>query len=262
MIDHTASSQLRQLFADEWEFRLKEDPLFATDVGDHRYDDQLPIISEADFQRRHAQARSFLDRLHQIDRTQLPLADQLNYDIFARVKADEIAEYEFHAYRMPIDRMGGFHTSFVELPLQLALNTVADYENYIARLNSFKSYAEQYIELMRAGMREGTMPASVALEGVERAVRDQVVADPTQSLLFKPFEKFPPTIGDSDQRRLIEAGRQAIEHCRSSSSKNTYPRLEQTSPQRHCRMAVRFMSIACACSPRSILHHSKCMRPG
>lgn len=29
MTEQTSSSQLQQLFADEWEFRLKEDPLFA-----------------------------------------------------------------------------------------------------------------------------------------------------------------------------------------------------------------------------------------
>ncbi len=211
MTDQTASTQLQQLFADEWEFRLKEDPLFATDVGDHRYDDQLPIIGEADFQRRHAQARTFLDRLHQIDRAQLPPPDQLNYDIFDRVKRDEIAEYEFHTYRMPIDRMGGFHAYFADLPMQLALHTVTDYENYIARLNSFRAYSEQHIELMRVGMREGQRPATVALEGVERAVRDQVVDDPTHSLLFKPFGQMPQTIGETDQRRLSAAGRQAIE---------------------------------------------------
>ena len=48
-----------------------------------------------------------------------------------------------------IGRLGGFHTDFAELPRQLALNTAADYENYLARLTGFKAYVEQYIELMR-----------------------------------------------------------------------------------------------------------------
>src|SRR5512141_2628704 len=108
----SATDQLNQLLNDEWEFRLKEDPLFATDTGDHRYDDRLPSVTEADFQRRLDQARAFLDRANEIDRKELARSDQLNLDIFQRVKQDDIAELEYRAYLMPIDRMGGFHTNF------------------------------------------------------------------------------------------------------------------------------------------------------
>ena len=55
----SATDQLHQLLNDEWEFHLKEDPLFATEAGDHRYDDRLPSMTEADFQRRLDQARNF-----------------------------------------------------------------------------------------------------------------------------------------------------------------------------------------------------------
>jgi hypothetical protein len=37
-----ADGQFAALLHDEWEFRLREDPLFATETGDHRYDDKLP----------------------------------------------------------------------------------------------------------------------------------------------------------------------------------------------------------------------------
>jgi uncharacterized protein (DUF885 family) len=206
----TATTQLQQLIADEWAFRLKEDPLFATEVGDHRFDDQLPVIGEADFQRRAEQARAFLDRLELIERGQLSPSDQLNYDIFRRVKQDEIAEYEFRAYRMPLDRMGGFHTNFVELPDLLVLNTLTDYENYLARLNGFNAYAAQHVELMRVGLREGQIPSAVALAGVERAVREQVVDDPAQSRLYKPFMHFPATLVDAHRQRLSDRARNAI----------------------------------------------------
>ena len=43
-----ARKKLSALFEEEWEFRLREDPLFATSVGDHRYDDRLPSVSVAD----------------------------------------------------------------------------------------------------------------------------------------------------------------------------------------------------------------------
>ena len=75
----TALSQLQQLLANEWEVRMQESPLFATRCGDHRFDDRLPAVSEEDFQRRLAQARGFLDRLQEIDRSALRPEAQLNW---------------------------------------------------------------------------------------------------------------------------------------------------------------------------------------
>jgi uncharacterized protein (DUF885 family) len=210
-MDNPATAQLQQLLTDEWEFRLKEDPLFATDTGDHRYDDRLPSVTEADFQRRLDQARNFWDRAAEIDRAQLSRSDQLNLDIFRRVKQDDIAELEYRSYLMPIERMGGFHTNFAELPNFLALASAQDYENFIARLRGFKEYVAQYIELMRVGIRSGYMPPAVALQPVPEAIQPHLIDQADQSLLFAPFKKFPSTISSAQQIDLAERARKAIE---------------------------------------------------
>jgi uncharacterized protein (DUF885 family) len=207
----TATTELQQLLNDEWEFRLKEDPLFATDVGDHRYDDRLPSVTEADYQRRLDQARSFLDQSGEIDRAQLSRSDQLNLDIFRRVKQDDIAELEYRSYLMPIDRMGGFQTNFAELPNFLAFESAQDYENFIARLRGFKEYVAQYIDLMRAGIRSGYMPPTVALNSVADSIQPHLIEDASQSLLFAPFNKFPGTINAAQQKDLTDRARKAIE---------------------------------------------------
>jgi uncharacterized protein (DUF885 family) len=208
---NTATDQLRQLLNDEWEYRLKEDPLFATDVGDHRYDDRLPAVTEADYQRRLDQARNFLDRSGEIDRAQLSRSDQLNLDIFRRVKLDDVAELEYRSYLMPIDRMGGFHTNFAELPNFLALESARDYENYIARLRGFKEYMTQYIELMRVGIRSGYMPPAVALNSVADSIQPHLIEDAARSLLFAPFNKFPDNIHAAQQKDFTDRARKAIE---------------------------------------------------
>src|SRR3972149_8233345 len=59
----TAADEFTALLDDAWEFSLREDPLFATDAGDHRYDDQLPQVSLADSERRVAASRKFVERL-------------------------------------------------------------------------------------------------------------------------------------------------------------------------------------------------------
>jgi uncharacterized protein (DUF885 family) len=205
-----ASSQFRQLLSDEWEYRLRENPLFATYCGDHRFNDKLPLVSEADQQRRLAQERVFLERLLAIDRAALAVREQTNYDIFRCLRENTIAESEFFTYLMPITHIDGFHTDFPEMPDRVPLNTIRDYENYISRLNAFNTYTGGHIELMRSGIRRGFVLPAVVAKDIENSIRPHIVPDANQSLLFKPFRTFPDSISKAEQRRLTHAGASVI----------------------------------------------------
>ncbi len=207
----SADRQLEQLFDDAWEFTLKEDPLQATSVGDARYNDLLPQETLADQQRRRQTLAGFLERLAKIDRKQLSAEQQVNYDVYRKITQDQLAEYEFNSHLTPITNRSGFHISFPDLPKEVPLRDVKDYENYIARLKAFDRYAQQHIALMREGMRQGyTLPA-VVLRGFQAPLEAQIVADPTTSLLYAPFDNFPAKIDASDRQRLAEAGKLAIQ---------------------------------------------------
>lgn len=206
----SAVERFHALTNDAWEFKLREDPLFATFTGDHRYDDQLPPELPADYERRLEHDRQLLKQLDAIPRDQLPPAEQLNYDIFGRLVRDRITEGEFQAYLMPITSRSGFHIDFPELPRQLSFREVQDYENYIARLNKFADYADQHIELMRTGIKQGLTIPSVVLRDYDTPLKAQMVADASNSPLFAPFQDFPDNISVEDQARLMAAGRDAI----------------------------------------------------
>ena len=205
-----ASAQLERLFAEAWEFTLQENPLFATQVGDRRYNDRLPSVTVSDYQRRLVKQLSFLERLDAIDKSSLSESERTSYDIFKRLGEDQVGELEFRSYLIPITNRNGFHVSFPQLPRRVPLRTVEDYENYIARLNAFSTYAQQHIDLMRIGVREGYTLPGVVLEGYEDAIDPHIVDEAAQSLLFEPFQRFPETIPPEDRERLTEAGIMAI----------------------------------------------------
>lgn len=79
-----SSGQLQQLFTEEWELRLQENPTFATQTGDHRYNDRLPGVKEEDFTRRAQALQAIFERLKAINRDALAPAEQLDYDFFSR----------------------------------------------------------------------------------------------------------------------------------------------------------------------------------
>jgi uncharacterized protein (DUF885 family) len=207
----TPSERLRQLFADDWEFTLRENPTFATSMGDRRFNALLDPAGPQDVQRRTEENRRFLARLRAIPRDSLPAADRVNYDIYGRQVQLAVEEVELGLHLMPITNREGFHTWFPELPQQVPLNNTEDYENYIARLRAFRPWVGQYVALMREGIRTGMVLPSVSLNGIEGTLQPHIVADPTQSLLWVPFKEFPAGVPEADRARLAAAGREAIE---------------------------------------------------
>lgn len=206
----TPISPLHQLFQDHWEAWTRFDPLFATYVGEQRYNDRLPIATEEANQSWQNQLIDFHKRLDGIPEQTLTAPDRLNYTLFRQMLEDEIAELGFHAYRLPISRTGGFHIMFPDVFQQMPFVSIQDYENYICRLNGFQQFARENIELMREGLRTGYLPPRCTLTDVHKQLKAQMVNDPTQSALFQPFKQFPAQIIDREQIKLVDAAQNAI----------------------------------------------------
>ena len=206
-----ATNDFKALLEESWEFQVREDPLLASATGDARFDDRLPAVAPADFERRGEFWKRSQARLRSIDRTRLSEADRVSYDMFARNLEDEIAEVAFRTWRMPLNAEGSFHSDFARLPSSLPLATARDYENYIARLRAFPAYGRQQIANMREGLRTGFTQPRVTLEGFEGTITTHLVANVETSVFWKPFASFPATVPEADRGRLRAAGRAAIE---------------------------------------------------
>ncbi|HEY8182616.1 MAG TPA: DUF885 domain-containing protein [Thermoanaerobaculia bacterium] len=203
-------TRLHALFDRNWETRLKESPTFATSVGRHEYDDRMPSVTMADLERRQAQRKATLAALAKIDRAKLPASEQVNYDIFKRQIDESIESFDFGDYEMPINADSGFHSSFSRLAKDMPLATVKDYENYISRLKAWPRYVREQIALMRLGLKSGMTVPRATLEGYDNSIAAHVVDDPTKSVFWEPFAKFPTAVPASEQERLRSEGRDAI----------------------------------------------------
>ena len=78
------SRSLHELFAAEWEYTMEQNPAWASQLGDRRWNDRWGDTSPAALQKRHEHNLQVLERLKKIDRRKLPPADQLNYDLFQK----------------------------------------------------------------------------------------------------------------------------------------------------------------------------------
>jgi uncharacterized protein (DUF885 family) len=204
-----AVADLHALFDREWERDLSDNPLSATYLGDPRYNDRLPDISQAALAARQAADAKVLDDLSRIPRDALPPAERLNYDLFRREYETRKAAVPFHAEYYSIEASGG-PQSLNELAELVPFETVADYETWIRRMRAIPVYLDQHGDLLRRGAREKRTQPRVVMERVLEPLAKQVTDKPEDSPFFERFRRYPDSIPAADRERLTAEARQVI----------------------------------------------------
>jgi uncharacterized protein (DUF885 family) len=194
------------LFEEQYQSDLRSFPERATSFGDLRYNDKLAEYSLAALSERHKADQDFLARPEAIPTSGFSDQDQLSHDLLIRVLGQRLADYDLKEYEMPINQFNGIHLSLADLPLSVPLESVKQYEDYIARLHQVPRVLNQTIEVLRVGMNDGLMPVRYQLEKIPVQVQGIIDADP----FLIPTKKFPATISAADQDRLTKQITDAI----------------------------------------------------
>jgi uncharacterized protein (DUF885 family) len=194
------------LFEEQYQSDLRSFPERATAFGDLRYNDKLAEYSLLALSERHKADQDFLARLEAIPTSGFSEQDQLSHDLLIRVLGQRLADYNLKEYEMPINQFNGIHLSLADLPLSVPLESVKQYEDYIARLHQVPRVLNQTIEVLRVGMNDGLMPVRYLLEKIPVQVQGIIDADP----FLIPAKKFPATISAADQDRLTKQITDAI----------------------------------------------------
>jgi uncharacterized protein (DUF885 family) len=122
---------------------------------------------------------------------------------------EEIEGAQFRQWEMPVNQMGGLHLELPDLVVLTPFNSVADYNNYLARLHQIPHAFDQVTANMRQGMRDGLMPPRYLLEKVA-AEADNVASKTESSPFAKPVKEFPSSVPAIEQKRLRDAVLAAI----------------------------------------------------
>jgi uncharacterized protein (DUF885 family) len=203
------AAALNRLFEEDWEWLMRESPTFASSLGDRRYNDRWPDVSLPAVERRQQRRLQTLARLQRIDRARLPTADRLNYDLFRKDLENDIEEFKFRFYLMPVNQGGGIQSAD-QLGDRLRFQTVKDYEDWLARLRTYPAYVDQTMELMREGVRAKMLWPKVTLQRVPAQLDRQLALDPEESGFYKPFKNFPADIPEPERARLRQQAREVV----------------------------------------------------
>jgi len=205
-------AELNNLLADEWEYSLRTQPEFATQVGDDRYNDRLSDLSDKAIAGDLKHARQSLERFEAIDVAGFPEPEKLNRSLMLRSLRETIERAQFKDWEMPATQFDGIHLGYASLASDSPFRNLKDYENYLSRLHQIPRVLEQAIGHMREGLRDHRMPPRYLLEKVA-AQAQQIADNPLDKSPFtEPLRKFPDSISETERRRLREAIESAVKN--------------------------------------------------
>jgi uncharacterized protein (DUF885 family) len=205
-----APVDFRKLLADVAAFSEKPLLLPVPPGVDSRYSKRLEDVSEERFQKDERALAGFAERLRGIDRQGLGRAQALDAAILDRQLRDRLEELRFRSFEMPIGSREGFHFAMATEADRHAFDRVEQYDEYVAKLQSFREHTGQQIVLMRKGLASGrTLPREVLL-GYEQTIAPQVVDEAELSELAWPFVRIPGSFPEADRERLRRDGLAAI----------------------------------------------------
>jgi uncharacterized protein (DUF885 family) len=201
---------LNDLLAERWEYTLRTSPIYASILGDKRWNDKLDDLSQKAIDDDLEQSKKFLTRFEAIDTTGFPEQEALNKTLMVRDLRMALEGARFKPWEMPVSQVDGLPIDLPELVTILSFENVKDYDDYISRLHQVPRAFDETVIQMRKGMAEGLMPPRILLEKVVEQCNGIATKAPDASPFAQPFAKFPDSISAADQKRLREQGLAAV----------------------------------------------------
>ena len=196
---------LNDLINEQWEYQMRYAPIYASILGDKRYNDKVDDLSQQAIDADLERERKFIVRLEAVDTTGFPDQEVLNQRLMLRDLRMDLEQSRFKPWEMPVSQQSGIHIIWPQLVNLLSFATVKDYDDFLTRLKQLPRLFDQTIVQMRKGMADHLMPPRMVLEKVATQAGAIGNTQPEQSPFIHPFDKFPDSIPEADRKRLRES---------------------------------------------------------
>jgi len=208
------SERLDRLVDEYFERLLELNPVFATSLGDLRYNDRFPVdISKQWLADALAVEQGFLARANELDATKLDEASRLTYDVFKYQLQLSIDGFAYRDELLPINQFSSVPVDFGRLGSGDSIQpftTAKEYDDFLKRMDGFTRWIDQAIVNMREGANAGIVQPRVVVEKALPQIESFVATDAKQSLFYRPIENLPSTVNETDRKRLTAAYEKAI----------------------------------------------------
>jgi len=201
---------------DYYNDQMKYFPLLATQNGDNRYNDQLPVdFTDSYLDTLRNFYGSYLNKILVFDRDKLNRNDQISYDVFVREMKINSEGIDLHLSLNPITMPNIQYMPFNKfegIPLFLGqmgsgggiqpFHTVSDYYHWIARAGKFQAWSDSAIVYFKKGLQNGYILPRCLVEKMIPEMQNMAAADTTQNIFYNPLTTMPSSFAEADRQKI------------------------------------------------------------
>jgi len=209
-------SNIDSIAANYYEQYLKLYPLEATQQGDERYNDQLPINIDKDFiSGEIAFYTSVQKQLENVDYKSLSDDKKVVFDVLDFTLKDKIEAYAYHPEYIPFTQFGGLPLNFPLLGSgegSQPFKTEKDYENWLKRMDKFPEWADAAVNNFREGINaKVTLPKKLVIKMIPQMRAEEIItSDPEKNIFFGPVRNFPKSFSEETKAKFTKLFEESI----------------------------------------------------
>jgi len=165
-VSDTAARTPVERIADRfWEYFLERQPIYATVLGDHRYDDRLDDPGPAGRAADRVALGELLEAVGALDRATLGVEDRITagiLEVVARVHLAKLGQrlHEFES----LDHIAGPQSLIGDLARFTIVDSEAAFDRLLARLAAYPAYLQAHADNLAEGVASGRTAAAIVAE--------------------------------------------------------------------------------------------------
>ena len=185
----------------DWENNLIKNPLFASYVGDKRFNDKINSNSIDQFLNQKNSYKESLKILQDIDISKLSDSNKLNYKLKEFGLMSSIGP-DFPVYYLRLNQRGGIQ-SFYETGNRLVYSSKKDYYDWYSRLKQFSSNIYSSLEINKAGLEKNITQPKLVTKAVILQINSILNSSIEENPYLKVFKNADESFFLPNEKKLL-----------------------------------------------------------
>lgn len=224
---NSETSAISIIFEDYYKFKERINPIEATKAGNFEYNNTIAnYISDAYQNELKGEYQNFLNRLNEINLSELTRADQLSLKVMkwdCEIKLEGLQKplvvitspmYNLPSFELtPLTQIQSLHLYVAQLGAGGSVhpfNSVKDYEDWLERIEDYLDFLDTSIEMMKEGISKKIVLPAVLTQKTIDQLEEFIVKPTTEHLFYKPIKSLPDEISPVQRDRLAEKYKEMI----------------------------------------------------
>lgn len=198
--------------AASWERGLADSPIYATMLGDKRFNKEIVSNSADEIEKRKLEAIDSYAEFKAFNIEDLSEGNKLNYMILDQDFRHAVESNKYPSHFMNLNQRGGIQ-SFYETGSRMVFSSYQDYKDWLIRLNKYSSNVKNANDNYQKGLELGyTQPKHITTYVLEQ-IESMVAAEISNNPYLKVFKEASlEVITEEQKNELVLEAKELIEN--------------------------------------------------